>query len=311
MVFVNIKMNNLSGLKAGDMVELIAPATRCTDEQLAGLIAQLESWGLRCNVPKEMFGKDLLCANTDEQRFQQLKNALYNPETKAVLCVRGGYGAMRLIPRLAQLKPPAMPKIFVGMSDITCLHLFLQQHWHWPTIHSSVLPAKLSVESLAALKSILFVPTKEVVFYKIKPLNQWAEETRLLHSSVRGGNLTLVQASIGTPWQIDARKSLILLEEIGERAYRVDRMLEHMQQANIFQEAAAILFGDFLEGQEPDGSSLIQPVLERFASQCSIPVVQIEGIGHGLTNFPIPLAAKASLQLGLDSKLTCSLAMPD
>ncbi|MFT4060063.1 MAG: LD-carboxypeptidase [Legionella sp.] len=302
-------MNYLAGLKTGDAIELIAPASRCSDAELRGLLDLLESWGLRVLVSDTLFGKDLLCANSDEQRFLHLKNALYNPESKAIICVRGGYGATRLLPQLTQLKAPAMAKIFVGMSDITCLHLYLQQHWHWPTVHGSVLPAKLSAESLASLKSILFAQTPSVVFNTMKPLNQLAQASGLIQSQVIGGNLTLVQASIGTRWQMNGSRRFILLEDVGERGYRVDRMLEHLQQANLFQDATAIIFGDFLEGKEPNGSSLIQPVLERFAAQCPIPVVQIEGVGHGRTNFPIPLGTDASLQLGVDIKLTCQLGI--
>ena len=83
------------------------------------------------------------------------------------------------------------------------------------------------------------------------------------------------------------------------------RLLEHLRQANIFKDAAAILLGDFIEGYEPNGSSLITPVLERFASQCEIPVVLVKGIGHGYTNFPIPLGTDAKLKLGKKITLTC------
>lgn len=298
-------MTMLPILMPGDAVELIAPASRCSDLQLQELNELLDSWQLHCIVNEDIFAPDLLCANTDVARFRHLNNALQNPHTKAVICVRGGYGSMRLIPSLSTMQPPIKPKLFVGMSDITCLHLYLQQCWGWPTIHGAAMPSKFSAQSIAALKTILFAKSPVTVFSELKPLNFQASTDGVIESTVTGGNLTMVQASIGTNWQLDARGKIILLEEVNERAYRVDRILEHLQQANLFKGAAAILFGDFLESDEPDGSSLIQPVLQRFAQQCDIPVVQIEGIGHGSTNYPIPCATKTHLQLGASIQLTC------
>jgi muramoyltetrapeptide carboxypeptidase len=298
-------MKKLPLLKPGDCVELIAPASRCSDTELLELKALIESWELHCLVKEDIFAKDLLCANTDEARFHHLKDALQNPKTKAVICARGGYGSLRLIPKLMDINPPEEAKIFVGMSDTTCLQLFLQQQWMWPTIHGAAAPARFSKESVAALKSLLFAEVEQVIFKNLKPLNQSAKEKRIIESRVTGGNLAIIQAGIGTNWQIDGRNKIILLEEIGERGYRVDRMLEHLQQAHIFKGAAAILLGDFLEGEEPNGTSLIEPVLQRFATCCEMPVLRLEGVGHGRTNFPIPCETTAHLHLGKDPQLLC------
>ncbi|HSW93485.1 MAG TPA: LD-carboxypeptidase [Gammaproteobacteria bacterium] len=292
-------------LNKGDSVEVIAPASRCSDQHLTELKALLTSWDLNCIVSPAIFGDDLLCANTDEMRLHLLKNALFNPDTKAVICARGGYGCMRLMPDISQWTPPKTPKLFVGMSDITTLNSYLQQAWQWPVIHGALAIDKFSAESIAALKALLFGETEQIKFLA-HPLNAAAKENRSIRAPVTGGNLCLVQASLSTTWQLDGRNKIILLEEINERGYRIDRMLEQLQQAGIFKHAAAILFGDFLEGKEPDGTSLVQPVLERFASASSIPVIQVSGIGHGYTNFPVPLGIPADLHLGKNAKLMIS-----
>ncbi len=299
------KMQKMPVLKCGDTVEIIAPASRCSEKQLSEMKELLESWQLNCIVKKDIFGSDLLCANTDEARFKHLANALKNPESKAIFCARGGYGSMRLIPGLTRIEKPESPKILVGMSDITALQLYLQQQWGWPIIHGAAAPDRFSSESIASLKSILFGTTRHIEFPGLIPLNHHAQTHMIIESSVTGGNLSLIQVGVGTCWAINGRDKMILLEDIGERGYRVDRMLEHLSQANIFQNAAAILLGDFLEGKEPDSSSLIHPVLSRFAEHCDIPVVQIKGIGHGCNNMPIPFGTDAKLQLGHEIKLTC------
>ncbi len=297
-------MLKLPALKPGDSINIIAPASRCTDNQLILLKELLESWQLKSFIADDIFGEDIFCANTDDARLSQLVNALTNPETKAIICARGGYGSMRLIPALTKITPSASPKIFVGMSDTTALQIYLQQQWHWPTIHGASAPDRFSPESIASLKAILFGDVKQVKFKGI-PLNSAAEKNNIIESCVAGGNLSLIQASIGTSWQLDSRNKIILLEDTGERGYRIDRILEHLTQANILKNAAAIVLGDFIDGNEPNGTSLIQDALHRFAQQSKTPVVKIEGVGHAYTNFPLPLGTNTTLQLGNKIQLTC------
>lgn len=304
MILGRIKMRELPILKPGDNVEVIAPASRCSDKRITEIRTLLNSWQLNCIIDENMFGADLLCANTDEARLHFLKAALLKPETKAVICARGGYGSMRLIPELHKVTKPEQNKLFIGMSDITALNLYLLQQWHWPVLHGALAVDKFSPESIAAIKALLFADNNKIEFMG-RPCNKQAELCQVLESTITGGNLSMVQASIGTTWQIDGHQKVIFLEEISERAYRVDRMLEHLQQTGLFNNAAAIIFGDFLKGEEPDGSSLIQPILERFAMQCSIPVIQIAGIGHGHTSYPLPLGTKVQLLLGDKIKLIC------
>ncbi|KTD18876.1 S66 peptidase family protein [Legionella jordanis] len=298
-------MNQLITLMPGDGVEIIAPASRCSDKQLAELKQLLTSWGLNCFVQDELFGQDLLCANSDELRFSALKRALYNPDIKAIVCARGGYGSMRLLPELIQLPPPQTPKLLVGMSDITALHLFLQQHWSWPSLHAALAVDKFNWECIEMSKALMFAEKKEICF-KTTALNRSAQEQVSIQSSVCGGNLTLVQTSLGTDWQINAEGKIILLEEVGERGYRVDRMLEQLRQAKVFDQAAALLFADFTEGIEPDGSSLIESVIKRFAETCKIPVFKTHGIGHDPVNFPIPLGTMARIETA-DNQIVVSI----
>lgn len=290
-------------LKPGDKVEIIAPASRCSDKRIQLIKETLAVWQLQSIVAEDIFGDDLLCANSDAMRFKHLQNALLNPETKVIVCARGGYGSMRLLPELKKLSKPVTPKILIGMSDITALLLFLEQHWGWPTLHGALAPDIYSSESIESIKKILFAEIDEVRFANLVPLNQAAKVNTVIESKVSGGNLCLIQTSIGTAWQLDAKDKIVLIEEVGERGYRVDRMLEHLQQAHLFKNAKAILFGDFLEGKEPDGSSLLQPVLNRFAESLEIPVLQVEGIGHGQTNLPIPFGTETVLQLGDKAEL--------
>lgn len=258
----------------------------------------LESWGFIVHIPNNLFGTDLLCANSDEQRFLQLKDALYNPHSQAVWAARGGYGCTRLLSALAKLTPHPQPKLFMGFSDATALHIFLQQQWGWQTLHSpgaiQLLPEKIDPKDIETVKNILQDNKKNLTF-NLQPLNKIVPSG--IQSTITGGNLCIVQNSIGTFWQIDTRNKILFLEEVNERGYQIDRILEHMRQAGLFENIHALLLGDFLKGEEPDGTSLVMPVLQRFADTCSFPVFHCPGIGHGFRNQPLPLGTPAVLKL--------------
>lgn len=298
-------MKTLLKLTPGDEVDIVAPASGCEPEHLKSVKALLASWQLNANISDDIFGKDLLCANSDEKRLDLLKKALLNSSSKAVICLRGGYGSARLIPGLNQINEMVPPKLFVGMSDITALNLFFQQRWGWPIVHAGLAPTIFTPESILAIKSILFGEMPQIEFVGV-PLNIYAQKERVIHSTLTGGNLCLLQMSIGTSWQLQASDKILFIEEVNERGYRIDRMFEQMRQANIFNKVQAIVFGDFTKGLEPDGSSLVQPVIERFAQSCDFPVIQIKGVGHDRTNFPIIFNTQTQLNLGPEIKLICS-----
>ena len=124
-----IKMKAWQGLKQGDVVDLVAPGFRSGQEELRSAEEFIRSWGLVPRVPQGIFGDDVLSSNSDEARFQMLKSALTAPDSRAVWCLRGGYGSIRLLPDLLKLKKPAGDaKLFLALSDITSIHLFLNQN---------------------------------------------------------------------------------------------------------------------------------------------------------------------------------------
>ena len=290
-------------LKPGATVDIIAPAGGCAPESLTQIKTLLKNWQLTPRISPELLGEDLLCANTDENRFQHLQEALFNAESSAVWCVRGGYGCTRLIPELLKLKAPKTNKLFIGFSDITTLHLFLQQQWHWQTLHgpsaNQVAHDRIDEASIQEFKKLIFGELNQLVF-SLVPLNTKQSHATPIKAPITGGTLTLIQTSLGTPWQIDTKDKILFLEEVNESAYRIDRMLQHLQQSGILQHVKAILLGDFIPPQENKDGTLIQSVLARFANEQRVPVFHIPGIGHGKTNRSLPLGANA--ELSLDTK---------
>ena len=294
-------LTNTVYLKPGDIIDIVAPSSKCHPSVLGKIRELLDAWGLNCRISDDIFGESILYANSDEKRFSHLQYALLNEESKAVWCLLGGYGSTKLIPMLNKLKPPAKSKIFIGFSDTTALHIFLQGQWDWSTIHGpSAYQAslnKVSVDSINLLKKIIF--NEGFISYdQITPLNSIAMNNSVICAPIIGGNLHLIQASLGTAWQINADDKIIFIEEINERAYRIDRALAHLSQVGLFEKTKAILFGDLIDKGEPDGKFLVMDTIKEFASQCRLPVLQINNIGHGPINNPIILGRTAQLSTG-------------
>jgi muramoyltetrapeptide carboxypeptidase len=297
-------------LTKGSIVDIIAPASRCEETTLEEAKSLLHRWNLVPRVPADLFGNDLLCANSDEKRFKHLREALFNSPSQAIWSLRGGYGCARLIPELLKLSAPKTNKLFIGFSDTTVLHLFLQKNWHWQTLHGPsanrlVCPDCTDAPWIQEFKDVIFGQLKQLD-YLLSPLNKAASQQHAatpLQSPLIGGTLTLVQTSLGTAWQIDVQNKILFLEEVNEYAYHVDRLLEHLQQSSVLQTANAIVFGDFVPPKKlPDTDKekelqLIHAVLKRFSEKQTIPVFQCTGIGHGKINRCLPLSAPTKLDI--------------
>jgi muramoyltetrapeptide carboxypeptidase len=145
------------------------------------------------------------------------------------------------------------------------------------------------------LHNILWGKTKEVEFKTLKPMNKAAKDLKQVKASVIGGNMTVLQSTLGTPWQIKTKGKFIFFEELAERGYRIDRIFEHFRQCGLFRGCSGIILGDFIGGQEPQGGSKIDPVLERWAQDLTIPVFKGLQAGHGEIQRPVPFNTECEL----------------
>ncbi len=289
-----------SKLEQGDVVDIIAPGMKPSPETLKAIPAVLKKWGLKARISKNILGSDLLCANSESLRFQNLKEALLSQDSKMIWCVRGGYGSLHLLNDLSRIQPKKV-KIFMGLSDVTTLHTHFIQKWKWPVIHGCnidrlALQKTTDIEN-QRIKDLLFGEVKELQ-YKLKPLNQTAQLTKKIKSTIVGGNLITLQSGFGTRHQIDLKKKILFLEDIGERAYRIDRVLTHMDQLELFKGIHGVIFGQFTGSSEPSGKDLVPKLLKQFAEQNKFPVFSGLSVGHGLNQYPLPMGTLVQLNCG-------------
>ncbi|MBX3041042.1 MAG: LD-carboxypeptidase [Bdellovibrionaceae bacterium] len=294
-------------LKAGDVVDVVAPGYATPREAVDGARKFLTKWGLIPRIPRDLIAPHFLHAHDDENRLAHLKRALLAEDSAAVWCLRGGYGSNRLLPALAKLKAPKEAKLFVGISDITSLHVFLNREWQWNTIHGPLLDRMgrnlLKPRDERELKRLVFGDQGEIEFSNLKPMNTAATKVKKLNAPIIGGNLTVLQSLIGTPWAFEGKGHFLFIEDLGERGYRIDRMLEQFRQAGILKGCRGLLVGDFLGGEEPQGKNLIGPVFRRWAQDLDLPMFSGLEAGHAEIQRPVPFGVRAQLIGGKKPRL--------
>jgi len=297
--------NKWDFLELGDLVEVVAPASSSEPRDFNNALRFVHKFGLVPRAPKNIFGKDILCANTDEMRFRHLKKALTAKDSRVLWSLRCGYGSLRLMPYLIKLKKPSQPKLFIGYSDTTGLHNFFNNYWDWPTVHGSMLEelgrGEGGKRELLDFYSLIFGLEEEMQYDTLVPMNAKARKKSVIRSKVVGGNLAIISATMGTPWAFTARGKILVLEDIGERGYRVDRMLVQLQQAGVFKGVRALIFGDFVGGEEnreEDCLYLWRDVQKKFAKEAHFPVLKGLPFGHGVFQRPIPFNTASQLHLG-------------
>lgn len=262
----------------------------------------LRSWGINVIYDKNLISPQIFLSNTDEYRFKSFKSAFENKDVKMIWCLRGGYGAIRLLPFLEKMKRPKTPKILIGLSDISSLQVAMAKHWDMPSLHTALIDRfaleKLTEENAAEIKRSLFDPDFEMNFENLMPINAAATANKKIKSQVIGGNLMVVASTLGTPSQIESEGKIIFLEELCERAYRIDRCLHQLKQAGVFKKAKAIVFGDFTNCDEPNKDNYVSGVLENFCNEIKIPAFKGLQNGHGELQRPLFFNTEATLICG-------------
>jgi len=294
-------------LNTGDTVAVVAPASNLKADYLARGVAELQRLGFRVKHRADILDKARYTAGSDERRADELMEAFADPEVKAVWAARGGYGVMRILPLLDEAVLRANPKIFIGYSDLTALHLYLYRRFGWVTFHGPMAAKDLAQisESRAThydSESLLAALTQAQPMGEIK-----SSKTEMLHygsgqsvsGRLLGGCLSLIAAMMGTPDELDTRGAILFLEDTGTRPYALDRMLQQLRLAGKFDDVRAIVFGEMTDCvQHADQGYSIQDVLAECTADLGIPVMFGLPSGHSqIGNLTLPLGVMAKLDV--------------
>lgn len=301
-----------SPLQKGDTIDIIAPSSGVPTENLLVFYEKIRDFffkhDLIARIPNDLIdqSKNPFTANSLDYRLTHLVDALTNTVSKAVWAIRGGCGAAKLLPHLNEIDKPTTNKLLLGFSDITAIHLFLENRWNFSSVHSPVVNQIVSNDSLfKELKPIIFGQEKKITYTKLLPLNEAANQKISISATTTGGNLSIIQTSLSTIWQINGKDKIIFLEDVNEQGYQIDRILDHLNQAGVFKEAKAIIFGEFIPPKNAS-SDLCFYAIKNFAIEMTIPVLSMPIIGHDIfKNSPLPLGTECQLILGESISLIC------
>lgn len=294
-------MSHWKFVKEGDVVDLISPGYPSPMEEVLAGCDFLREWGLEPRLPKGLFKPHFLHSNEDDARFEFLKRAIEAKDSNVIWSLRGGYGSNRLVPMLAKMKKPKAAKLVVGFSDVCSLHTFFTQEWGWKVLHGPVLDRlgrrDLPAKNVKELKDIVFGKQTDIEFKNLKAVNAAAKSLKSVKSKMVGGNLMVLQSTLGTPWQLDTKNSLLFVEDWGERGYRIDRIFEQFRQAGLFKKCHGIVLGDFLGGKEPStGKDNFNLVWKRWGDDLDIPLFKGMAAGHGDSQRVVPMNTPCELR---------------
>ncbi len=278
--------------------EIIAPGGRCEASDLdTGASYLMEFYDV--TFPDNLLGDHLLYANTDDSRLAHLKNAL-SGDADILFALRGGCGTSRMVNHLLSVGKPKHKKVVVGYSDITALMLFLYQHWQWKPIHGPVLRnlalSHVTEDVQVAMKT-LFAKRHVTVTNQISWFDD-SSKIETISAPMTGGNLSVAQRSIGTPWQLRGAEHIVCLEDVNEPPYRVAELLDHLNHARCLDGAKAIIFGQFTSGHLASDDQFnrdLQFVLDAFSKSVNVPVFGGLSMGHVANNYPFQYGQLATI----------------
>lgn len=256
--------------------------------------------GFNFSFPPRLIQKNPLFSNDEVMRGGFLVDALRDDEVDVVWCLRGGYGSLPLLKYLKAMKKPKKQKTLVGLSDITSLHLFVNEFWGWTSVHGSNLDRWISDQLpkavLSELKSIIKNESDQSIYKNIKPVNDLAKQVKSIKSKLTGGNLVTLTSHLGTPFQTSFKNRFLFLEEIGERAYRIDRCLTQLSLSGVLKGCQGVVFGQFTSCNEPNGKKLWPWVVREWADSLDIPVYSGVPSGHEKAQWPLSFGTAAEIK---------------
>lgn len=296
-------------LREGDTVGLITPSTSVSDpDRLLLAERTLRYFGLKPKFGRNVKKKEGYLGGSVEERVSDLHDMFRDPEVKAVFCIRGGFGSAHLLDAIDYNLIARNPKILLGYSDITALHLAIHRKTGLVTFHGPVVLSRFSAYTQEHFRKAVF-QTKPLGVLTNPPDSDPLRPSHLMRTvrpgkargPLVGGNLTLISTTLGTPYEIDTKGKIVFIEDVDEQPYSVDRMLTHLKLAGKLDQAAGIVFGECADCRPRDfkpsfdSTFTTAEVVDRILGKLSIPVFTGLTIGHTDDQLTLPLGVMATL----------------
>lgn len=296
-------------LRPGDTVGLITPSTYVADpDRLLLAERTVRFFGLRMKRGRHVGRRTGYLGGSIQERLDDLHAMFADPEVRGVFCIRGGYGASQLLDGIDYPLIRRNPKIFLGYSDITALHLAIGKQTGLVTFHGPIVLSRFTEYTRRYFRKALF-ETEPLGVVTNPPDSDPLRPAHLLRTirggrargPLTGGNLSLIAATMGTPYEIETRGRILFLEDVGEEPYAVDRMLTQLRLAGKLESAAGIVFGECQDCRPRDfrpsyeSTFSLGEVLDHILGGLKVPVLSGMTLGHTDDQATLPLGVMATL----------------
>jgi len=288
------RLHRLLPLFPGDTIAIVAPSSAPHKQsRLTSGLAALEAEGFILDWEPQSLERRGYLAGSDAARARQLNRAITHSHAKAIMCVRGGYGAMRILDRIDYSAARRSPKLLIGFSDVTALHLALYKHAAWRGLSGPLVVSfaetgpRLRARFLALARGELAPPIRSLE----------ALQCGTAHGTLLGGNLSMVARLVGTPHMPSLRGAILFLEDVGEAPYRIDALLAQLRLAGHLDRLGGVVLGAFT-GWEPRSDQPVLTPAEIFAdyfADAKYPVATGLRYGHFSERETIPVGVPATL----------------
>ncbi len=301
MTLMSEKQNNAihpQALQPGDTLAIISPAGPSDADAIEKGIAYIETVGLRPKLMPHGTKRRFYLAGSDQERLEDFHAAFEDPEVKGILAARGGYGCMRFLPQIDWQRVQANPKIFVGFSDLTSILLPMYQRAGLICFHGPMLTSNL-IEGDGYSQTELWKQVMGQVNYPYTIPNRSTYQCLKpgqAEGILLGGNLSLLTALCGTPYQPDTRGAILFIEDWHEKFYTIDRKLTQLKLAGMFDNIAGLLFGDFDAMEDQWENYAIEALLQELMAPFEIPIGFGFSLGHGDQTATLPIGAFARFE---------------
>lgn len=292
-------------LKKGDTIGMITPGSYISDEGLKTAIEHVENLGFKVQLGKHIRAKRGFNAGTDAQRLEDLHAMFSDKNVAGIWCARGGYGCGRLLQKIDYQLIKKNPKVLIGYSDITALHLAIYKKTGLICFHGPVGASEFTKYTLENFQKIVMQPQANIL---LKPAKENLEQedpnfhprtiiSGKAQGKLIGGNLSLLASLVGTDFEPDFKNKIVFIEDIGEKPYRIDRMLTQLRQGTNLREANGIALGIFAdcEADTDDNSLTLLETLTDRLGDLQMPVVYGLSFGHIANQITLPIGVEAAL----------------
>jgi muramoyltetrapeptide carboxypeptidase len=289
-------------LKSGGRIALIAPASPVDEDKIEQTVESVKFMGLKPVLFPSLSMTHGYLSGPDELRAADVNNAFADPDIDGVFCVRGGYGVTRILNRIDFQMISKNPKLFLGYSDITGLHVALNRLSNLITLHTTM-PSRgwrtLDPITFCSLAENLFcpIPAGPVPFIDGEPIETIYPGTAV--GPFVGGNLSLLVAALGSPYEVDTKEKLLFIEDVDEKNYRIDRGLTSLALAGKFRDCSGIILGTWADvgdpGLEPEKNLTLCQIFNEVVKPFGKPTINNFRAGHIYPQITIPMGALAEL----------------